>query len=158
MAEKTIVPVDKTLSNKLRILPLAGRPIFPGIFTPLMISSLDDTKVIEEAFAEDGLIGIVMLKNDVENPNVLDLHHVGTAARIIKKINLPDGGVNIFISTIRRFRIQKTLNHESPMVVDVDYFEDTGDQTFEVKALTRALISEMKEISKQSTFFGRDAS
>ena len=110
MAEQIIVPADQTLSNKLRLIPLSGRPIFPGIFTPLMINSAEDIKVIESAYAEDGLLGIVMLKNDSENPVVSDLHEVGTAARIIKKINLPDGGINIFISTIKRFRIRKTLS------------------------------------------------
>ena len=73
MAEQTIVPADQTLSNKLRLLPLSGRPIFPGIFTPFMINSAEDTKVIESAYAEDGLIGIVMLKNETENPTVADL-------------------------------------------------------------------------------------
>ena len=115
--DQTIVPADQTLSNKLRIIPLSGRPIFPGIFTPLMINSAEDTKVIESAYAEDGLIGIVMLKNDAENPSVSDLHRVGTAARIIKKINLPDGGVNVFISTIKRFRIRKAINQKNPMAV-----------------------------------------
>ncbi|WP_428770840.1 endopeptidase La [Treponema sp. HNW] len=156
MAEQIIVPADQTLSNKLRLIPLSGRPIFPGIFTPLMINSAEDIKVIESAYAEDGLLGIVMLKNDSENPVVSDLHEVGTAARIIKKINLPDGGVNIFISTIKRFRIRKTLSESSPMAVAVEYLEDIEDKTFEAKALTRALISEMKEISENNPLFSEE--
>ena len=50
MAEQTIVPVEQTLSNKLHLIPLVGRPIFPGIFTPLMINSPEDTKAIEESY------------------------------------------------------------------------------------------------------------
>jgi ATP-dependent Lon protease len=46
---------------------------------------------------------------------------VGTVARIIKKINLPDGGVNIFISTLKRFRIRKVVSEREPMVAIVDY-------------------------------------
>ncbi len=156
MAEPNIVPVEQTLSNKLNLIPLSGRPIFPGIFTPLMINSPDDTKVVEESYAGDGLIGIVMLKNDVEGPSISDLHTVGTVARIIKKINLPDGGLNIFISTIKRFRIRKVLNDKAPMVAVVEYLEDEEDQTFEVKALTRALISEMKEISENNSLFSEE--
>ena len=156
MAEQIILPADQTLSNKLRLIPLSGRPIFPGIFTPLMINSAEDIKVIESAYAEDGLLGIVMLKNDSENPVVSDLHEVGTAARIIKKINLPDGGINIFISTIKRFRIRKTLSESSPMAVAVEYLEDIEDKTFEAKALTRALISEMKEISENNPLFSEE--
>ncbi len=157
MADQTIVPVEQTLSNKLFLIPLVGRPIFPGIFTPLMINSPEDAKAIEESYTSDGLIGIVMLKDDVDNPQVSDMHSVGTVARIIKKINLPDGGVNVFISTIKRFKIKKILNEMDPMVAIVDYLDDeVENNSFEIKALTRALISEMKEISENNPLFSEE--
>ena len=156
MSEPNLATVDQTLSNKLSIIPLSGRPIFPGIFTPLMINSVDDTNVVETAAASDGLIGVVMTKNDVESPSAADLHSVGTAARIVKKINLPDGGVNIFISTIKRFKIRKVLSEKAPIVALVEYLEDEEDDTFEVKALTRALLSEMKEISENNPLFSEE--
>ena len=46
--ENSIISADQLLPNKLTLIPLAGRPIFPGIFTPLMINSADDVKVVEE--------------------------------------------------------------------------------------------------------------
>ena len=98
-------------------------------------------------------IGIVMLKDDAEKPSLADVHDVGTVARIIKKINLPDGGVNAFVSTIHRFKIRKTLNAASPMVAAVEYLDDVEDNTFEIKALTRAIVSEMKEISENNPMF-----
>ena len=154
--ENPMVPAEQSLSNKLYLIPVSGRPIFPGIFTPLMITANDDARVAEEAYGGDGLIGIVMLKNDSDSPSASDLHTVGTVARIIKKINLPDGGVNIFISTIKRFRIRKVLSQREPMVAVVEYLEDQEDDTFEVKALTRALLSEMKEISDNNPLFSEE--
>ena len=151
--DNSIIPTDQILPNKLTLIPLQGRPVFPGIFTPLMISSNDDVKVAESAFEKDGFVGIVMLKNDAENPTVADLHRVGTVARIIKKINLPDGGINIFVSTIKRFKIRKTLHSQAPMAAAVEYLEEEENDTFEVKALTRALISEMKEVSENNPLF-----
>ena len=157
MADQTIVPVEQTLSNKLFLIPLIGRPIFPGIFTPLMINAPEDVVAIEEAHYTDSLIGIVMLKEDVDKPQVSDMYSVGTVARIIKKINLPDGGLNIFISTIKRFKIKKVLNESGPMVAIVDYLEDElENNSFEIKALTRALISEMKEISENNPLFSEE--
>ncbi len=154
--ENSIIPTDQLLPNKLTLIPLAGRPIFPGIFTPLMINSADDVRVVEEAYEKEGFIGIVMLKNDAESPTVSDLHKVGTAARIIKKVNLPDGGINIFISTVKRFKIRKTLHNAAPMAAAVEYLEDEEADTFEVKALTRALISEMKEVSENNPLFSEE--
>jgi ATP-dependent Lon protease len=133
-----------------------GRPIFPGIFTPIMIGNPPDVKVIDDAVAGDGLIGLVMLMNESETPAIGDLYKVGTAAKIVKKINLPDGGVNIFISTLKRFRIKKALNPSNPIVAAVAYLEDEEDNTSEVKALTRALISEMKQISENNPLFSEE--
>ena len=154
--ENLIVSSDNFLPNKLTIIPLTSRPIFPGIFTPLMIDAPEDVKIIEESCDKDGFIGIVLLKNQNENPTVSDLYKVGTAARIIKKVNLPDGGVNVFISTQKRFKIRRTLHQSAPMAVAVDYLEDEEADTFEVKALTRALISEMKEVSQNNPLFSEE--
>ncbi|MCI1208227.1 MAG: endopeptidase La [Treponema sp.] len=154
--ENSILPIDQTLPNKLFLIPLQGRPIFPGIFTPIMINSSDDSRVVEKAYSGDGFIGIVMLRNDTENPSISDLYEVGTAARIIKKINLPDGGLNVFISTIKRFKIRKSLSSKPPITAAVEYLDDEEDDTFEVKALTRALLSEMKEVSENNPLFSEE--
>jgi len=133
-----------------------GRPIFPGIFTPVMINNPDDVKVVEESYSGDGFIGICMLNTDNDPTGINDLCQVGTVARIIKKINLPDGGVNVFISTLKRFRVRKIVSERNPMIAIIDYLDDEGSDTFEVKALTRALIGEMKEISENNPLFSEE--
>jgi ATP-dependent Lon protease len=156
MSEQSVVPLDQILPNRLSLVALMGRPIFPGIFTPIMIGNPVDVKVIDDAVAGDGLIGLVMLMNETDTPSIKDLHKVGTAAKIVKKINLPDGGLNIFISTLKRFKIRKTLHETNPIVAAVTYMEDEEDATSEVKALTRALISEMKQISENNPLFSEE--
>ncbi|MDR2021236.1 MAG: endopeptidase La [Treponema sp.] len=156
MPEQSVVPIDQILPNKLPLVALMGRPIFPGIFTPIMIGNPADVKVIDDAVAGDGLIGLVMLLNETESPGIGDLYKMGTAAKIVKKINLPDGGVNIFISTLKRFKVKKTLHAANPIVAAVEYMEDEEDDTSEVKALTRALISEMKQISENNPLFSEE--
>jgi len=155
-AKSTIIPIEQMLSNKLLIIPIIGHPFFPGLFTPLVITAEEDVKTIEQATSGDNLIGIVMQKNENEKPSISDLYEVGTVAKIIKKINLPDGGVNLFISTIKRFRIRKFLNEKEPILAIVEYLEDEEDDTFEVKALTRAILSEMKEVAENNPFFSEE--
>ncbi|MDR2608275.1 MAG: endopeptidase La [Treponema sp.] len=156
MSDQSVVPIDQILPHKLPLVALMGRPIFPGIFTPIMIGNPADVKVVEEAVAGNGLIGLVMLLNETETPGIGDLYSVGTAAKIVKKINLPDGGVNIFISTLKRFAVRKSLHDQNPIVAAVEYLEDEEDDTSEVKALTRALISEMKQISENNPLFSEE--
>ncbi|HRZ65139.1 MAG TPA: LON peptidase substrate-binding domain-containing protein, partial [Spirochaetia bacterium] len=156
MPETEIIPIEQLLPNKLPIIPLSGRPIFPGIFTPIMIGNPEDVKVVEEALLADGMVGLVMIKNDFEKPKAEDLHPVGTAAKIVKKINLPDGGANIFISTLKRFKIKKFLSKETPIVAAVGYLDEENDDTDEIKALTRALLGEMKQISENNPLFSEE--
>jgi ATP-dependent Lon protease len=158
MSDQSLVPIDQILLQKIKLplVALMGRPIFPGIFTPIMIGNPTDVRVVEDAVAGDGLVGLVMLQNETETPAIEDLYTVGTVAKIVKKINLPDGGVNIFISTLKRFRIKKTLHPSNPIVAAVEYLEEEEDNTSEVKALTRALISEMKQISENNPLFSEE--
>ena len=152
----SMVPVDQILPETLLLISLNSHPIFPGIFTPLIIKDSDDKTNIETAFKMEGLIGLVLLKNESEETTVSDLYRVGTVARIIKKIDLPDGGFNVFVSTLKRFRIKESLSEKSPMWARVEYLEDEEFDTFEVKALQRALISEMKEISENNPIFSEE--
>jgi ATP-dependent Lon protease len=144
------------LPNKLPVITLIGKPIFPGIFTPIMIGKEPDIQLIEQAISADGMIGLVLQKEDSDEASAANLFQVGTAAKIIKKINLPDGGINIFISTFKRFRVRKYISKEPPVIAAVNYLDDENFDTDEVKALTRALISEMKQLSENNPLFSEE--
>ncbi len=155
MAESNIAPIDQLLPNKLTLIPLSGPPVFPGVFMPIMVNNPDDVHSVEDAYSGSGFIGMSLVKNETDGtPSIGDLYDVGTAARIVKKINLPDGGINVFVSTLKRFKIRKAAKAHSPMVAIVDYVEDIEeDDGFELKALMRALLSEMKELSENNSLF-----
>jgi ATP-dependent Lon protease len=157
MSDHPIVPADQILPARLFILPLHGKPIFPGILTPLMIPSTADVETVERAVAADSFIGLIMTKSDAaEHAAADDLRTVGTAAKIVRRINLPDGGVNLFISTLRRFQVKRVVQAGAPISVVVQYQEDVNADTPEVKALTRALISEMKQVSENNPLFSEE--
>jgi ATP-dependent Lon protease len=156
MSASELIPIDQILPNKLPIITLIGKPIFPGIFTPIMIGKEPDIRLVEQAISADGMIGLVLQKEDSDDASADNLFQVGTAAKIIKKINLPDGGINIFISTFKRFKIKKYISKEPPVVAAVTYLDDENFDTDEVKALTRALISEMKQLSENNPLFSEE--
>lgn len=157
MADKQIIPTSKVLPPKLCLISLHGNPLFPGLLTPLMISSQREIEVIEKSLAGDGFIGLVLTHSvETQEPAAGDLYRTGTVAKIIKKINLPDGGVNIFISTLSRFKIKRFLKRDNPITAAVEYLEDKNYKTDEVKALTRALISEMKQVSENNPLFSEE--
>ena len=113
--------------------------------------------VVEQSLINDSMLGLVLLK-DEESSEVSpeELYTVGTAAKIVKKINLPDGGMNIFISTIKRFRIKHYISEIQPLTAEVDFMNDEAEKTMEVKALTRSIISEMKQVSENNPLFSEE--
>ena len=157
MPDKQIIPADQILPHKINILPMKGNPLFPGIFTPLMITAEEDIEVVNQALASDSMLGLLLLKGeDVTELEAEDLYSVGTVAKIVKKINLPDGGINIFISTLKRFKIRKLIAVKYPIAAVVDYLDDINDESDEIKALTRSLLSEMKQISENNPLFSEE--
>ena len=157
MPEKQIVPADQMLPQRLLVIPTIGKPVFPGIFTPMMIESENDIAVVDQSLSENNLIGLLMIaEDDVENPAPEDLCRIGTVGKIVKKINLPDGGINIFISTLKRFKVKKFLTDEPPFSAAVEYLDDINDDTIEVKALTRSIINEMKQLSENNPLFSEE--
>lgn len=156
MSDNEIIPIDQILPTKLPVISLLGRPVFPGIFTPIMVANAPDMQIIEQAIAGGGMIGLVLAKEEAKTLTADNLYTVGTVAKIVKRINLPDGGINIFISTLKRFKIKKFLSKEAPIFVAASYLDDMGDDTDEVKALTRALIGEMKLVSENNPLFSEE--
>ena len=161
MPDKQIIPVNQILPNKLLIIPLLGKPIFPGIFTPLIIESKHDINAVEKALSNDGMIGLLMERNEDEetaedSPQKEKLYSIGTAAKIVKKINLPDGGLNIFISTLKRFKVKRFLSNSNPAAAAVEYLDDKNDTSMEVQALTRSLLTEMKQLSENNPLFSEE--
>ncbi|MCL2704704.1 MAG: endopeptidase La [Spirochaetaceae bacterium] len=156
--QKEIVPAGQHIPNKLFIIPLSGKPIFPGIFTPLMIITREDIEVVEQSMQKDNMLGLIMLKDEDPPTEVTsnDLYSIGTAAKIIKKINLPDGGMNIFISTLKRFRVKHYISEQIPLSADIEFLDDEAEKGNEVKALTRSIISEMKILSENNPLFSEE--
>ncbi|MCX7028883.1 MAG: endopeptidase La [Spirochaetes bacterium] len=157
MSDHPIIPADQVLPPRLFVIPLNGKPIFPGILTPLALPSQADADTVEKTVAGDSFIGLILTRTEgAENPSAEDLFTVGTAAKIVRKINLPDGGVNVFITTLKRFKVKRVLNPSNPVTVAVQYIEDEIVDTPELKALMRALISEMKQISEGNPLFSEE--
>jgi ATP-dependent Lon protease len=157
MSNGQIIPADLVLPNKLHILPIKGQPIFPGLITPLVVQDQGDIEVVNASFSAHQILGFILVKSkDTELPDSDDLYRVGTVAKIIKRLNLPDGGINIFVTTLKRFTVKKFINTTTPITAAVEYANEEIVDSTEVKALTRALLSEMKQISENNPLFSEE--
>ncbi len=160
MSDNPLIPADMLLPHRLLLIGLEGRPIFPGVFTPIMITGKADIETIEEATSSSKVIGFVLTRNGEESdsPKRTEYYEMGTAAKIVKKINLPDGGLNIFVSTIRRFRVVKFQTDGERKSAIVEYPEDEAlpKEALEIKAMSRSILTEIKQLSDNNPLFSEE--
>jgi len=154
--ENDLVSIDSVLPKQLYIIPIRYRPIFPGIITPLIISKGKFAEAVDKSLLATRTVGLVMLKDDnVDDIKPGSIYEMGSVARILKKINLPDGGVNVLINSIKRFKITGIINTKPYLVAEVEYLEDEMPRakSNEVKALTRSVLSQLKMLSENNPLF-----
>ncbi len=98
---------------EIALLPLRNTVLFPGVVLPITVGRDKSIKAVNDAYKADKLIGVVAQKDStVEDPAVKDLENVGTVAKIVKQIKMPDGGTTIIIQGKSRFSIESIVNEE----------------------------------------------
>ncbi|MFM2337379.1 MAG: hypothetical protein RL115_572 [Bacteroidota bacterium] len=99
--------------EELALLPLRNTVLFPGVVLPITVGRDKSIKAVTEAYRGDKLIGVIAQKDsNIEDPAVTDLEDIGTIAKIVKLIKMPDGGTTIIIQGKSRFLIEAILTEE----------------------------------------------
>lgn len=102
------------IPDELPLLPLRNTVLFPGVVLPITVGRDKSIKAINDVYKTDKLVGVVAQKDsNVEDPTVTDLEDIGTVARIIKMIKMPDGGTTVIIQGKKRFKID-SITAEDP--------------------------------------------
>jgi ATP-dependent Lon protease len=147
---------EEELPNSIAVVPIKSRPIFPGIITPIIVPIGKVSVSHEEIYKKDGFIGLILVQNDENETNQeSNLYKVGVVARILKKLNLPDGGVNLLINTLHRFDLIRVESEEPYLFAKVQYPEDNfedGSKT-DLKALMRTLLIYTKDLAQNNPLF-----
>ncbi|MDZ7331942.1 MAG: endopeptidase La [candidate division KSB1 bacterium] len=90
----------------LPIIPLRNEVLFPQQLLPITIARERSLKLIEETGKDDNLIAILTQKEQtIENPTTDELYHIGTAARVMRTIDMPDGSKTILIQGMYRIKL-----------------------------------------------------
>src|ERR1700720_3284703 len=97
---------DIEIPKEIPILPLRNTVLFPGVVLPITVGRDKSIKAVQDAYKTDKLIGVLAQRDSgVEDPSMKELVDVGTIARIIKVIKMPDGGTTVILQGKRRFRV-----------------------------------------------------
>lgn len=149
------------LPDTLPIMPLRNMILFPGVVVPITVGRDKSIKLIRDYARKSKIIGVLAQKDpEVEEPTPEDLHTVGTAAMILKTLQMPDGSTTVIIQGKRRFKVEQIVNTEPYIVARVRKFDKVTkpDESEEFTALIDSLRDISLEIIEKSPHIPSEAS
>ncbi|RLD39858.1 MAG: endopeptidase La [Bacteroidetes bacterium] len=134
--------------EELPILPLRNTVLFPGVVIPITVGRDKSIKLIREAYKGTKTIGVTAQKvADVEDPTVNDLNKIGTVARLIKILQMPDGNTTAIIQGKKRFEINEITQEDPYFKAKVSAFENL--ESHPENEEYKALMSSVKDLAIQ---------
>lgn len=105
---------NEKLPETLPILPLRNTVLFPGVVIPITAGRDTSINLIKDANNGSKVIGVVSQKDEqTENPNAKDINSLGTVARILRVLKMPDGNTTVILQGKKRFEVAEILT-ETP--------------------------------------------
>jgi ATP-dependent Lon protease len=154
--------INEQLPESLPILPLRNMVLFPGVVIPITAGRDKSIKLIDDANAAGKIIGVVAQKNEEdEDPTKEDIHNIGTVARILRVLKMPDGNTTVILQGKKRFEIDTVVSEDPYLTATIKEFEesrpDQKDSEFlaileSVKDIAIQIIKESPNIPSEATF------
>lgn len=143
---------ETKIPEKISILPIRNTVLFPGVVIPITVGRKKSVKLVKKAYGDDRIIGVLAQKNNrVDDPGPNDLYRVGTVAKIVKMLVLPDGNTTIIIQGSKRFEVDLFLGEDPYLTARITPKEEhfpKKENKKEVKALVQSLKDSASKILK----------
>ena len=153
---------NEELPEMLPILPLRNMVLFPGVVIPITAGRDKSIKLINDANASGKNIGVVAQKNEEdEDPTKSDIHTIGTVARILRVLKMPDGNITVILQGKKRFEIAEVVSEEPYITAAVKEVPEKrpkkNDTEFNaiidsLKELAVKIIQESPNLPSEATF------
>lgn len=85
-----------------------------------------------------------------------DVYKVGIFSKIVKKIKLPDGSVNLLVHGLKRYRVKSFITNKPLLIAQAEVYEDVLNPDEELDAYTRSVINQVKKLSEINPYFNEE--
>ncbi|MCB9308471.1 MAG: endopeptidase La [Lewinellaceae bacterium] len=138
---------DEEYKSHLPILALKNTVLFPGVVFPITVGRDKSIKALQKADKGDKMLGVLTQKDmESEDPDQDGLHKVGTIARIIKILKMPDGSTTAILQGRKRFKPVRFLPNEKFLEAEIlPMDEDVPEKNIEFNAM----ISSIREYAQK---------
>jgi ATP-dependent Lon protease len=150
----------KNLPEVLPILPLRNTVLFPGVVLPISVGRVKSLKLVREVYRKQGVLGVIaQLNPDVDEPEIKDLNRIGTIAKILKILEMPDGNTPVIIQGKQRFQLEEIVADEPYHQAKVTKLEEFRpiENTSEFEAVVESLKDIAIKIAKNSAHVSPEA-
>lgn len=143
------------IPRTLPVLHINHIVMFPFLLMPLVVSDEESKLVIDYALSNDKSLAFFLEKEKLHTAD-LGMYKTGTAVTILRMLRNPDGSISLLLQGTSRIKMQKVVQKEPFMMVDVESITETMDDTPEILALRKIAIELLEKISQESSFLNRD--
>ena len=138
--------LKETLPKSVPILPLRNAVLFPGVVIPISATRDKSVKLIKHANSKNKLIGVVSQKDSsVSDPKINDINKIGTVAKILRVLQMPDGNLTIIIQGKKRFVINSVVSKKPFLTCTISELSETSPKSNNKKFL--ATIDSIKDLA-----------
>ena len=138
---------DDLYKEHIPIIALRNTVLFPGVVIPINIGRTKSISAVKAAESDDKFIGVLsQIDGKVEDPGTEDLYRVGTVAKILKILTMPDGSTTAIIQGRKKFEVKAFISEDPYLVGQIVVFEENYPD--KDKELT-AIISSIKDLAKK---------
>ena len=145
----------------LGVLPLKNMVLFPGVLLSVMVTRPRSRKLVEDAYKKEKRIAVVCQKESkTQEPKSDDLYTLGSTARVLRILNMPDNSIAVILEGINRVFIEEFIFDKNTIKAKVrilhEVFPKRGDKEF--LAITSNLKEQALKILSESNNATPDAS
>jgi ATP-dependent Lon protease len=149
MAKQAPLPVAL---DALPVLPLRDVVVYPHMVIPLFVGRDKSMRALERAMEGERQILLVAQKSpDIDDPEISDLHQIGTLAGVLQLLKLPDGTVKVLVEGQSRVAIEDFEESGGMLTARSRLIEPAYNaKERELDVVSRTLISLFEQLVKQS--------
>lgn len=131
----------------LPILPLRNMVIYPGVLLPVSVARPKSLKLVRHAHENDGLIGVcTQIDKKHEDPTIDQLYQMGTVAKVVRILEMPDNSTTVILEGKRRFRLGEQTTTKPYMKAKVHLVDDALPEDNNT-GIFQALVSSIKDLA-----------
>lgn len=164
---------ELSLPDDVVIIPIMNSPIFPGMIAPIILTEDKFTPELDQNLLKTGYVALNLVKSDLkdEDGHIIpeemvdldnreisagDIYKVGVLCKVVKKIKLPDGSVNVLVHGVKRYRASDIYSEAPLLQAKFEVFDDILEADEELDAYTRSVINQVKKLSEINPYFNEE--